>query len=358
MIPSSPFLPPMHAYVHAEASSHEVPVTNDSPRDGLAYILARYDASHINDMRHGISVLGQAIQSGDEQAVALLLQAGASSWVSTDRTALVMAASLDNNDVLEAVLQFDEAVIDSRHLQRAWWAAIYAGHSDAADLISEHGETAGNLLARSDKVSPEFASEYRDMLSGIQQAHILIRNVEVIERLPMPQEDLVATPEDAAALVRIMSSANDTDPARQLSKALSLALSRPETATPAIVITLLGQGADPNVAEPDSGTFPLQRAAQLRRTDIARVLLDFGANPRQADVRGDTALHIAGMQSAHHTIRLLINAGAQHDEPNREGETAHSLYRKNFNVLLPESEAMDRLICWVLKTHPVEESFS
>ncbi|XP_014671481.1 PREDICTED: ankyrin-1-like [Priapulus caudatus] len=105
-----------------------------------------------------------------------------------------------------------------------------------------------------------------------------------------------------------------------------------------IVRLLLEAGANPNVADTESGATPLMKAvskgeeaygqtslyhaARFGRLDILRLLLEAGADGNAADSYGVTSLHIAACYRQLHIVRLLLEAGADPNvaETNR-GET-------------------------------------
>lgn len=102
---------------------------------------------------------------------------------------------------------------------------------------------------------------------------------------------------------------------------------------------LLLSGADPNHTSPDTGETPLHNA--LCTTDrlvydrVLRVLLNAGANPnvvtragiqtgsfmRDARTRGETPLHRAAAFGDEGTIQLLLDAGAQVNARDANGDS-------------------------------------
>jgi hypothetical protein len=72
--------------------------------------------------------------------------------------------------------------------------------------------------------------------------------------------------------------------------------------------------------------YPLMLAAQLGTVEVAKVLLECGANPKQRNARGDTALHFAGRASdafeeVAEIARMLCERGADPEARNADGKT-------------------------------------
>ena len=101
---------------------------------------------------------------------------------------------------------------------------------------------------------------------------------------------------------------------------------------------LLENGADANVREPETGETPLHAALSSHRASqnlVVRVLLHAGADPNIAtkagsetgafmrDVRnrGETPLHRAAAFASEETIQLLLDAGAQIDAKDANGDS-------------------------------------
>ncbi|MBF2029730.1 MAG: ankyrin repeat domain-containing protein [Oscillatoriales cyanobacterium C42_A2020_001] len=81
-------------------------------------------------------------------------------------------------------------------------------------------------------------------------------------------------------------------------------------AHPGWVSLLLDSGADPNFADKDEGNTPLHIAVLAKRCDVARLLLDRGANPNAQNYIGDTPLHQATKKGEFELTQLLIEYGA------------------------------------------------
>ncbi len=72
--------------------------------------------------------------------------------------------------------------------------------------------------------------------------------------------------------------------------------------------------------KPGSGL--LLRAAFLGNVEVARLLLDHGADVHEADAEGDLAVHVAAMQGRREMVDLLIQEGASLTTKNKEGRSA------------------------------------
>ena len=127
-----------------------------------------------------------------------------------------------------------------------------------------------------------------------------------------------------------------------------------------IVRLLLGNGADPNLGRVSTAETPLHHVAvgggdDSRRLEIVEVLLGAGADPnkqcergvisvnfmRDVRVRGETPLHRAAAYVEGQVIQLLINAGANKELKDANGDSAltwASLHRRSGDIL--------RLLCY------------
>ena len=115
---------------------------------------------------------------------------------------------------------------------------------------------------------------------------------------------------------------------------------RNETATE----NFLALGVDPNEPE-DDGTTPLMRAVYGQMPDMAKLLIDAGADVKKANSYGVTALYIAARAGDAVATRMLLAAGADANAAlSASGET----------VLMTAAKAGDPEVVRALLTGGVE----
>jgi hypothetical protein len=152
-------------------------------------------------------------------------------------------------------------------------------------------------------------------------------------------------------------------------------LSHPAIATAcgdlALLKALLAQPGAASTPDPRTelaGRTPLHHAAQLGDTRILAVLLAAGADPNQADGRGDTPLHLVAinprLRNPEFVARRLIDAGARLDLRNTRNRTpiqeleadhARILNHQNLAKVLFQAEREELLTQWLTPTVPTGE---
>jgi ankyrin repeat protein len=88
-----------------------------------------------------------------------------------------------------------------------------------------------------------------------------------------------------------------------------------------IVELLLDRGADIDHADDQNGQTPLVSAVAGLEPDIARMLIERGANVNKAAREGDSPLAVAAITKQASTASLLIERGAEIETKNAEGDT-------------------------------------
>ncbi len=87
---------------------------------------------------------------------------------------------------------------------------------------------------------------------------------------------------------------------------------------------LIDAGADVNIQD-KFGWVPLHWAAGRGQVKIVRMLIDAGANVNVQNEWGKTPLHVAAGRGEVEIARMLIDAGARKDIPDNDGEIPYDL---------------------------------
>ena len=102
---------------------------------------------------------------------------------------------------------------------------------------------------------------------------------------------------------------------------------------------LLDKGANPN-SRCVPGNTPLEKAAKHGHTDLVRLLMDRGADPSITDEDGTTLLHLAAKSGRTSLVKLLIERGV---DPNKRDDTGkNTLFQAvDYNNQNRHTEAKD-----------------
>lgn len=101
-------------------------------------------------------------------------------------------------------------------------------------------------------------------------------------------------------------------------------------------------GTDINVKEPFGGSTPLTSAATFGKTDIAKALIDAGADLSLKNNDGSTALHVAAFFCRVEIVQQLIDANADKTLLNNYGATPREIVMGPFEDLKPVYEMLQQ----------------
>lgn len=101
-------------------------------------------------------------------------------------------------------------------------------------------------------------------------------------------------------------------------------------------------GTDLNQKEPAVGSTPLISAAVFGRTEIAKALIEAGADVNLQNNEGSTALHTAAFVGRLEIVELLLSNGANKDLLNNYGSTALQSISAPFADVKPFYDQMSK----------------
>lgn len=101
-------------------------------------------------------------------------------------------------------------------------------------------------------------------------------------------------------------------------------------------------GTDIDVIEPMSGSTPLNSAATFGKTDIAKALIDAGADVTIPNNEGSTPLHTAAFFCRVEIVQLLIDINADKSLKNKFGATPRETVMGPFSEIKPFYEMLEQ----------------
>lgn len=106
----------------------------------------------------------------------------------------------------------------------------------------------------------------------------------------------------------------------------------------------LAAGTDINTKDPFGGSSPLITAAVFGKTDMARILIDSGADINFRNKDGSTALLSAAFFGRPEIVRMLLDAGADKSIKNKFGSTAYDAVAAPFDEMKNTYDMMSKVL--------------
>lgn len=106
----------------------------------------------------------------------------------------------------------------------------------------------------------------------------------------------------------------------------------------------IAAGSNLNEKDPFGGSSPLITAAVFGKTDMARVLIDAGADLNFQNKDGSTALHTAAFFCRPEIVQMLLNKGADKTIKNSFGATAYESVAAPFSETKPAYDMMGTVL--------------
>jgi len=124
----------------------------------------------------------------------------------------------------------------------------------------------------------------------------------------------------------------------------------------------IAAGSNLNEKDPFGGSSPLISAAVFGKTDMAKMLIDAGADINFQNNDGSTALHTAAFFCHPDIVKLLLAKGADKSVVNKFGATAYANVAAPFNDMKGAYDMMGKILgpmglkldyAYIEKTRPV-----
>lgn len=248
------------------------------------------------ETRYGETALGDAVVLGDFETLRLLIEHGAEPPVNFQWTPLKQAVALGSMDEVRAELQKPPTLTDrSEWLDGAWELAMVVGDVPKAELFLQHGAAIDDmdLMEAVHADNPEMV---RWLLGHGCDANYL----DDFFQLPLHQAAYWGSTECVRVLLETGADVHAQDHVQ--AQAINHA------SNPEIAKLLVQAGADINYVD-GTGYNALRIAAEQGDVDMVRGLLALGADP-DASSLNQTALYTAVMWDHVEIVQMLLDAGA------------------------------------------------
>ncbi|MBN8862604.1 MAG: ankyrin repeat domain-containing protein [Sphingobacteriales bacterium] len=112
----------------------------------------------------------------------------------------------------------------------------------------------------------------------------------------------------------------------------------------AVIKQYIAAGTGLNTKDPIGGSSPLISACLFGKTEIARMLIDGGADLNLQNNEGSTALHTAAFFCHPEIVKMLLQKGADKTIRNNYGKTAYESVEGAFAEVKPIYESLGNIL--------------
>ncbi|HET9952021.1 MAG TPA: ankyrin repeat domain-containing protein [Candidatus Eisenbacteria bacterium] len=272
----------------------------DGGGNSAVSLAARWGRSDIMDM---LLVAGADASARDDQGRTLLHHAAQYGHIEVMRSLVAHGFDVDVQSRVGTPLHCAAA---GRRLEAATFLLDHGARLDRRDLLGWSPLHVACSGPPGDPCNPELVVLLLD-----RRADLTSRAKSGITPLV-----LAAVSSDSAVAAILLARGARPDPAAP--DGYSALRSAVEASNPAIARMLLERGADSNERySPPRAERLLHRTVYHDSVDVARVLLEFGADVNVVDDNGLTPLHMAAREGNAELIRLLLAKGARIDARNK-----------------------------------------
>jgi ankyrin repeat protein len=106
----------------------------------------------------------------------------------------------------------------------------------------------------------------------------------------------------------------------------------------------IAAGSNINEKDPFGGSSPLISASLFGKTEMAKILIDAGADINFQNNDGSTALHTSSFFCRPEIVRMLLTKGADKTIRNRFGSTAYESVAGSFAEVKPAYDMMQKML--------------
>lgn len=292
--------------------------------DMIGYLLKNGAAAHIHSATGTAeqTPLHIAVLTEEIESARALLKAGALTTPVNKLgfTPLVFAVQKDNAKMVRLLVTEGGADMRTKSGEFAFTPLLHAAHDNKLAAAAELLRLGADPLALDDAG--------RDALAvAAKRGHDEMVSLLFAEAYPSQQAKVdalcLAAKQESQALARMMLETGMVNVNLKASDGETILYSAMAHFTRTLSSGLIAAGADVN-ARTAKGDTPLLHAARRNHAYQAEQLLEKGALV-DAEVDGETALHVAARNLSEQLIKELLKAGANPLLENRDGKTARKL---------------------------------